>query len=150
MRETVKVADLRDLDALVAEHVMGWVRWTCDDYDFKEAVLFHPGADLQSWKRCDPSTPLAEFAATMAPNWSESIAAAWEVVERLRAEPEKWQCTIVTGVGASVVKFTPIADGPMAVATTEEPEVPTLICLAALRAKGVTVELAAEKEVQGG
>lgn len=99
----------RKIDALVAEHIMGW-----------------PGQKINvDWSI--PRGPL--------PNYSTNIADAWEVVEKFTYG---WQvgltmdnevsCSLVVdkiGISPSIEVFAPTA--PMA------------ICIAALKAKGVEV-----------
>lgn len=105
----------RELDALVAEKVMGW-RWFTDEFN-PRPVLVPPGMPRQS----------------ALPSFSTDIAAAWEVVERLRGmEPElSWndeaRCWIVG-----------FWKGPSAPSTIHgsSDSAPNAICLAALKAVG--------------
>ena len=101
----------RELDALVAEKIFGLCRW--------DGVpnAFHPKV-VQWWQTEQPCNP---------PPYSTDIAAAWEIVEKLRLAigpsycGSGWYCTWMTG-GAHGA----IADSA-----------PLAICRAALREVGV-------------
>jgi len=58
----------RELDAAVAEHVMGWTRERTEKNNWYEP-------ESRLWKPVDSTTNL--------PRYSSNIVAAWEVVERL-------------------------------------------------------------------
>jgi hypothetical protein len=104
----------RNIDALVAEHVMGW--WLAKDEDGE--WCFMDGADFVCFN-------------FDVPHYSTDIAAAWEVVEKMghvglnwddtTNSPARWQCIMERGEYYADT-------APMA------------ICLAALKAKGVDVE----------
>ena len=105
----------RELDALVAEKVMGWRR--------REGRWLVPDR-VYSRRNC--------------PRYSTSIAAAWQVVERFEERvaiegpvttSDIWRCSIWTSWDEN--RESSVAD------TTSAPRA---ICLAALRAVGVGVE----------
>ena len=107
----------RELDALVAEKVMGW------------RLLDPPQADQPSYWATWVMLPHREAAKDWSP--STNIAAAWEVVERLRANGYSW------------MQFTLIADqwdlemgqgGHDIGCDTLAPTAPLAICRAALKA----------------
>jgi hypothetical protein len=112
----------RELDALVAEKVMGW-------RDVSDGYGTPPEATL--WE-----------AIHIIPHYSTDIAAAWQVVERMRDQGwtshytdlsldsrEPWHSWHFTGT-------TP-PNGPTL--SAQASTVPHAICLAALRAVGVEV-----------
>jgi len=122
--------DDRELDRLVAEHVFGFYiteetagpKWI--DENGKE--MFKP----------DPNRKPAGFEEPgwTYPHYSTDIAAAWEVVEKFRKNDDvildyyktdfdQWRCAF--GRGANFVKHK---------------SAPRAICLAALKAKGVSVD----------
>lgn len=110
--------DLRKIDALVAEKVMGW-RPPSEDV-----------ADL--WERSkvwySPETASAEHL----PDYSSDIADAWEVVEKLESEdPGYFNLSVTTPPGWYVTFVDPDS---CAYADTA----PLAICLAALKAKGIS------------
>lgn len=126
----VKVAGLRELDLLVAVRVLGWAA-----PKRREA-----GA---TWTM--PSGAGASEGAI--PRYSSDIAAAWEVVERMRADHffsmQAKNLTLGEPVCASFARDGASGHAPMDVFTATADSAPAAICLAALAAKGITVELSA-------
>lgn len=55
------------LAARLAEAFLGYERWTCLDYDFREAVLMPPGTNMNHWRKVGPEVPLAESGAVRCP-----------------------------------------------------------------------------------
>jgi hypothetical protein len=114
------MTDLRRIDALVAEHVMG--------HDFVYI-------DLNVTPRIAVDDGTDEGHEEM-PYYSSDIAAAWEVVERLKMyEPEISWNDEHQGWSVSLWKFSAIRSQCGVSAETA----PLTICLAALKAKGVDV-----------
>jgi len=120
---TVEKVAGRELDALVAEKVMGW----CVGSDGEE--VFYD--DKRGWV-CKPHCKPIISQGIVA-YYSTSISAAWEVVEKLavsgkcsfaierfRNKPYSWQVEFGLGVGWTVYADT----------------APLAICLAALKAVG--------------
>jgi hypothetical protein len=117
----------RDIDALVAEHVMGWT----NNWD-------NPGRGgmwgIMDWIEKDDGTRTPVRAADF-PSYSGDIESSWEVVEKLANDG--YQVTV------SVYKDGCHVDCGIPRPGTWEPKrsfaktVPMAICLAALRAKGV-------------
>lgn len=112
--------DLRKLDTLVAEKVMGWNQL---EHMGLKRIIWKPGySDDVAWFN-DP------------PRYSTDIAAAWEVFE---ASEKEWRMDIISRDsdnrdGWIVGSYDPdrvISKGRTA---------PLAICLAALKAKGVDV-----------
>ena len=117
----------RERDALVARHVMGWSRsndglggaWWYDERGNK--TIYGGGSSGQStYKEFRPST---------------DIAAAWEVVEKMRimVSPtllNRWIAGVLKGVTGDGKRY--YFDGTTAEADTA----PLAICLAALKAVG--------------
>ena len=76
----------RELDALVAERVMDW-RWLVSQVSGRRA-LFPPDHAPEWFGRvADGSEPLTDQWDTRLPHYSTDIAAAWQVVEKMR---ERW------------------------------------------------------------
>ena len=132
----------RELDALVAENVVGW-KWLMTHYyslagktEFSRG-LYGPPADIDhdSWRLWD-GRDCAIVRLPHTPPYSTSIADAWKVVERLRVlYPDGW-VSVLLGIG----------DGCHAYAGTEDREATGnadtaahAICLAALQAVGAEV-----------
>lgn len=67
----------RELDALVAEKVMGWMKT--------------PGKVEQVWVRPGGPVPFEDVYKVQPPNYSTDIAPAWEVVEKLIAYNPFWE-----------------------------------------------------------
>lgn len=115
----------RELDALVAEKVMGWSgidkKW---DYETNESFL---GGKTPDWDG-------RQFYEV--PHYSTDIAAAWLVVEKLRTPNWEfqldhtrfmiWHCRIETTAG----------EGSASSDSSQGETAPLAICLAALKAVG--------------
>lgn len=135
MSGTVRVESYRALDALVAERVMGWPA-VSGDYPLRGVK-----AKGYIWEgRIERIDSTRGFVP------SRRIADSWEVVERLaqmqaegHAGPTRLHCLAACSGYRYSVEF--CSDfgviGPVKAATA-----PLAICLAALRAKGVEVDLA--------
>lgn len=87
-REQIMAVEGRELDAAVAEHVMGW-------RDIK--VRMFPGALCTLG-----GNPPGKSWPDMVPDYSTDIAAAWRVVERLpwpvaltNVVDGEWECTVL-------------------------------------------------------
>src|SRR5262245_1218707 len=127
--------DLWEMDAEVAEWVMGWQRWTCAEHP-EVAVLFRADTEpAPEWYPADEGLPLA--GPGDIPCYSGDIAAAWSVVEKFAAasdaitisyypELELWGVNLrVNGIPA---------------ASAEAGTAPLAICLAALQRPAATVD----------
>lgn len=109
--------DLRKIDALVAEKVMGWLSLN--------GCLYPPGAF---------SDHVVVDIMVLVPRYSTSIAAAWEVVEKLTGE--EFQVFITASDFETFVQVQ--RDG--ALCERGAAKAPLAICLAALTAVGVKLE----------
>lgn len=135
----------RELDALVAEKVMGYERWTCADYSHKQSVLFRPGTKMAHWTRVGNEIPLDPNGGHMMPHYSADIGHAWMVVDRIReivayqkltqaysfqlcqtGRPGDWFCSFVINEG----------DFSTQASADDVATAPHAICLAALKAVG--------------
>jgi hypothetical protein len=111
----VERGDVRAVDAIVAEHVMGW-KWTRFAFVWDahpKEYLFPPDGDVDrttggNWERVDDRWILFDM-----PAYSEDIAAAWEVravvkdwifSKRLTFKRElQWAISRRMGIGSSSV-----------------------------------------------
>jgi hypothetical protein len=118
------------LDRLVAERVFGWT-----------VVASSDGEPI--WSN-DCGTPLAfQYASApvkFGPNFSTEIAAAWEVVEKLRKQRRdcgwrKYLVSIIDHITDMEVTIQTMGGNDIAVSRHES--APMAICLAALRAMNV-------------
>jgi hypothetical protein len=131
------------INALVAEKIMGWERWTCDDLKSKEAFLQPPGTEFVTgtWYKVDVDIPLRDYSIGTVKEYSTNIKAAWEVVEKLAQMGydvkinrlihwnTDYECLIGKDNWVDMdYKYVGSDTAPMA------------ICLAALKAVGVEVE----------
>jgi len=120
MEEALEKLNLREIDALVAEHVL---EIPVEDHGFSRFTVKVGSSKLA------------------VPPYSTDIAAAWDVVEKLQ---ESGFCFFIETRGklsqCSVEVF--LTGKPSAVFDTGEvfaDTVPMAICLAALKAKGIEV-----------
>ncbi len=114
--------DPRRIDALVAEHVMGW---TNNRDDPTKSGMW----GINDW--LDETTPvlMPDF-----PSYSTDIAAAWEVLEELIP---KYLLSLSWVDGWEVSHYE--ANEQVTYHLAEDASAPLAICLAALKAKGVSV-----------
>jgi hypothetical protein len=108
-----KLSD-RELDALVAEKVMGWDKCPCGN----------PECDM--WHTADRSDLSAKL-----PHYSADIAAAWEVVEKLK---ESGRVVVVKADGlrgAGAAGYTVLIDG---LPRVDAHSAARAVCVAALKA----------------
>lgn len=120
----------RELDALIAEKVMGWTRYT----EYVHGPLMHGGGMMTLYT--------GESATRGGRTWSVDgfkpsvdIAAAWEVLEKI--EQEGWHWGIDGGRdGPMTIGFYDKTEG--AVCEVSADTVAEAICLAALNAVGYT------------
>ena len=128
MRPIETLSD-RELDALVAEKVMGWTDiWTDGDY-----FMAYPPHEQRIMQKMG----VGYAERYPIPNYSSEISAAWEVVEKMRQEgltvtittpPTGWKNWDVRGWDDNNNDNRFIARADTA---------PRAICIAALHAKGV-------------
>lgn len=102
----------RELDALIAEKVMGW-RMLPDNEHFKTSQGWGP--EGQSLAHC--------------PRYSTDIAAAWEVVSKIKKA--HWNFVLTCHHGEWTVKLNHQTEGDD---ISEAESAPYAICLAALKA----------------
>lgn len=154
----------RELDALVAEKVMGWMWVTADGITVlappSHMIAYRENARLGKGGHIDLDARL--LRCPPLPHYSTDIAAAWEVIEKLynrgisieisdmRHSPEE------PGWWIELVRFEPLKESdapkwviddlggrPVAFHLWEHdcgaPTAPLAICLAALKAVGVQV-----------
>lgn len=129
----------RDLDALVAEKVMGYPAFAW------QAVPILAEHVYQDFDTASPCLVCGRFdgSAFCLPHYSTDIAAAWEVVERLKVEPFKGrELVLEIYVSAEVPDETEVSVqwfdddqgyGPFYLLAKTAPHA---ICLAALKAVG--------------
>jgi hypothetical protein len=119
----------RELDALVAEKVMGW---TSDLY--AHSLM---GEKVRLWLPPPPSD-VAHTADTL-PRYSTDIAAAWEVVEKVSGPGLAFELVDVGSFNPGYTELprwcASFGDGNVVIAE-EADTAPHAICLAALKAVG--------------
>lgn len=122
----------RELDALIAEEVMGFHKHHIHGY-------LHNAPSDEAWDATYPDALEYDYHwPGEEPHYSTNIADAWEVVERFVREGVVF---IVKGDGLRPGDFNPkwtvlVDNQPR----TDADTAPLAICLAALKAKGVTHE----------
>lgn len=119
----------RELDALIAEKVMGW---KVVPGQYKHIVP--PNAQLERSTFCEYVTSSLSVPAMKLPTYSTDIRAAWEIVEKLcpqedefqlkRFNKKEWDCNFSYFMETSCQADT----------------APHAICLAALKAVGYEVK----------
>ena len=120
----------RDVDALVAKHIMNW---TCSDDNAgwgKEYITVCDNYDNMCDEHC--------------PNYSTDIAAAWEVLEnhtwpkiRFDQVSAVWECEVCESSHLSI-QTGKLVKVNKSIGRAES--APMAICLAALKAKGVEID----------
>lgn len=117
----------REIDALVAEKIMGWTREPDKTTDWQETPWYED---------CIWTTPCGQLSKIYPPNYSTSIEAAWEVVEKLISDGYTWDLNSHVEWRVRVANY---RDGQTrGVFETHEIGItlPRAICLAALKAVG--------------
>lgn len=122
---------LREIDRLIAEKVMGFT-WAAL-VKFEHEGKTHTGVAM------------TESAAYVLPHYSSDIAAAWEVVEKLKArlceEPDTLALEYRGGTWQAGFKYFSHEDGwDYGDNAGKADTAPLAICLAALKAAGVVLE----------
>jgi len=145
----------RELDALVAERIFGWMRVQPPKHDFdgplpgQGEVLASPTAVpmIESGEYAWPPKGIIPFTFFLpSQGWSTDISAAWQVIERMAARG-LW-LTLLTPYDATDgyhATFTPHGRPQWcdAVARAQAATAPLAICRAALRAVEQTAACAA-------
>jgi hypothetical protein len=118
-----------ELDALVAEKVMGWTKEpSANPFPGPKSLPWNWVAPHSTW---GPGTP-GKCYPTSVPKYSTDIAAAWEVVEKLR---DQFEGVVVDGIklpGAPAWQCIVMNESEKGEAQTA----PLAICRAALKAVG--------------
>ena len=131
----------RELDALVAERVMGWHREVDATYDYDHVqhgneVLLPPGETLYSLREMLPRKGIIPFAYFVSERYSTEVAAAWRVVQRMRLLG--YRATVQTWVNSAdvIVLFYKPEDtyNPDRHVGVTDDTAPLAICRAALAA----------------
>jgi hypothetical protein len=128
----------RELDALVAERVMGWTHVGPHPWGKPHGVP--PEGRVYNERFGEASRPVG---LVEVPAYSTDIAAAWQVVEKIRNTDEApdqtyWNFTDCSGCGwrAEVLQVLTENDMPHLVAYGVGETLPEAICRAALAAVG--------------
>jgi hypothetical protein len=111
----------REIDALVAEHIFGWGE-----------VTFNAEINAATGRTPSRTGGMDGRGFAWIPRYSEDIAAAWEVVERMRGEGWSFELLYLKTISKWLCKINGFYD----TADTA----PMAIALAALKAKGVETE----------
>ena len=123
----------RELDALVAEKVMGWciTAWN-DGEPWGNREVFPPFEPINGIPAdCDC---ISHSEAGEPPHYSTDIAAAWEVVEKLDGGGERgtfWW--MISSPGNDTMYSARIFEGSVEIVGAMAPTAPLAICRAALR-----------------
>lgn len=144
-----------ELDALVAEKVMGWVLYGEDGHSkpVHKKSLDRPGETFDDWEYKGPHPRLVspsgrEFFLCQCryrkglenlPPYSTDIAAAWEVVEHMtQTTKENWKIEIFSSAFIATFSYESGRDKPWQTGEHEAygDSIPHAICLAALKAVG--------------
>lgn len=141
--ERIRVACLKELDALVGKHVTKETPQTfweeqqvCLRFDsLEEALEAMRDPFFQEFipKDARPQSALTEVQEFRP--YSSDLSVAWEVVEHLAGEIDDFHVRRVDGHWIAAFGNSPAADSRSA---------PVAICLAGLRAKGIEVDLVVE------
>jgi hypothetical protein len=136
----------RELDALVAEEVMEW-RWRAFKSDRNAPKwakdIYPPDAIELEWPDEPGAPPLAELPYLRSahyldmPHYSSDIAAAWQVVEKMR---ENWFIAISTTIEGGWMVIIRRHGYSNTLEVTSIDSAPRAICLAVLKALGVEVD----------
>jgi hypothetical protein len=122
--ETTSFDEGRELDALIAERVMGWKRHPTKPHPTDNRSI---GGVLY----CPPNAPYLS-SLNVVPPYSTDIAAAWEVAEKMVGDGHVF---IVKGDGLRTGDFSPrwtvLCDN---LPRTDDDSAPLAICRAALKA----------------
>ena len=145
----------REIDVLVAEHVMGFhvERIKPDWYPHEVTLFFRPGNPLVEYSYDENACNAmmhrngkddSDGTASPLPFYSEEIEHAWEVVEKLAANG--WNVAVETMANTSEAPYTAVSfwrgddwDTAEAMATDGANTASLAICLAALKALNVEV-----------
>ena len=140
---------MKNLDMLVAERVMGWEWWNacgkshiCPPF-VKDYPTFRHELHFRRGKDGDPE-PIENYYSNYGnlsiPRYSSNIAAAWEVVEKMRTNG--WFFSLADSIELPdfIARFTtcPPVGSPIPDHSAMNVSAPLAICLAALRAVGVS------------
>jgi hypothetical protein len=145
----LRVASLKELDALVGKYLVKetpQVFWeeehACMRFDSIEEALEamrDPYFQLFIPEEARPHTALKEVQEFRA--YSSELTLAWEVVERISPQLEPMHVRCENGLWSAAFGDRPECSSRSA---------PVAICLAALRAHGMDVDLSAERKLDSG
>lgn len=125
----------RQLDALIAEKVMGWKWADAKYYGWKQFSNYPPEIESVSTTKLlvPPDGP-----DRLIPGYSTEIAAAWEVVEKVRALPEAQGWGVMVGAlpSGTFQCWLKYRDCENTDINERAATAPLAICLAALKAVG--------------
>ena len=134
----------RELDALVAEKVMGWTRPRirsdnvppCPVADFDYA---NPPPELEAWRSDYYWRERGGACWRSPPHYSTDMRAAWQIVKHVPGDfALRRSCEVTFGDGSSDSEsFTAYFAGS---ADATAPTAPLAICLAAFKSVGVTIQ----------
>jgi hypothetical protein len=135
----------REIDALVAEHVMGW-RWVeHGGFDWIVPPDVVPDIAFFMWghRIHDDKPQFSGEFENVLPHYSTDIAAAWKVVEAMRAAGYSVSIGYYANgcdVGITARNSRAGWEAVRPVYGGHADTAPRAICIAALRAKGVNVD----------
>lgn len=133
---------MRDIDAMVAERVMGYCVWPAG-VSVGEKAVGSCGlvVNMGGWAACDcPCGKRRWFGADDDPHYSTNIADAWMVVEKMVARKAHADFMIWKGSEKWEARFYFVTGETVSESREEDKSAPLAICKAALAAVGVEVK----------
>lgn len=127
---------LREIDALVAEKVMGWKCHRCIEGKY-HPIGEHEWFRMTIHQRASGDRPIKDCDHFLA--YSSDISAAWEVVEKMK--DDGFYCVTLVSYKDAHHCTIEGADTTVAAHVEDAPTAPIALCLASLRAVGVDVEV---------
>lgn len=127
----------RELDALIAEKVMG-LKLCASAMDKPLRAMGASPAPMVEYPLKIHGKPCGTIPGELG-HYSTDIYEAWRVVEKMRQEPEGWEVVVESSIGKWRAEFYPGPEKDAGESGWVE-TAPRAICLAALRAVGFDVQ----------
>ncbi len=126
----------RELDALIAEHVMGWTKRISADHTGSPIKALRAIGVIYAWKDAKKKEQGLDV-----PRYSTDIAAAWMVVDRMRTHVPDYRALRMESVplGYTVAFYSHKNPLNRVGAFVAAETAPLAICLAALKALNIEI-----------